>query len=51
MDPGRIIEQGTHMELLKMEGKYYSLWMRQMPLGTTKEALLTNNLHQAFTME
>jgi ABC-type bacteriocin transporter len=51
MDSGRIIEQGTHMELLKMEGKYYSLWMRQMPLGTTKEALLTNNLHQAFTME
>jgi ATP-binding cassette, subfamily B, bacterial len=29
MHDGKIIEQGTHKELLKQEGRYYSLWQKQ----------------------
>lgn len=29
MDEGRIIEQGTHQELLEQEGLYWQLWQRQ----------------------
>lgn len=29
MDNGRILEEGTHKELLAKKGKYHSLWMRQ----------------------
>lgn len=31
MDQGRIIEHGTHQELLDHRGKYYSLWKDQLP--------------------
>lgn len=27
---GSIIEQGTHSELIKKEGKYHSLWSKQV---------------------
>ena len=29
MDKGRIVEQGNHHELLKLQGKYYDLYMTQ----------------------
>jgi ATP-binding cassette subfamily B protein len=29
MDAGRIIEQGTHAQLLEQKGKYYRLWQHQ----------------------
>ncbi len=29
MDKGRIVEQGTHDELIALGGIYASLWMRQ----------------------
>jgi ATP-binding cassette, subfamily B, bacterial len=29
MDAGRIIEQGTHADLLEQKGKYYRLWQHQ----------------------
>ena len=29
LDQGKIIEMGTHEELLKREGKYYDLFMEQ----------------------
>ncbi|OMD83054.1 MULTISPECIES: peptidase domain-containing ABC transporter [Paenibacillus] len=31
MDQGRIIEHGTHQELLDYRGKYYGLWKDQLP--------------------
>lgn len=31
MDRGRIIEQGTHWDLLEERGKYYELWKDQLP--------------------
>lgn len=30
MDEGKVIEQGTHEELLSQEGRYYELWQLQM---------------------
>lgn len=32
MDRGEIIEQGSHEELMKQNGKYYSLWKDQLPV-------------------
>ena len=29
MDRGRIVEEGTHNELLEQKGKYYELYMTQ----------------------
>lgn len=29
MDKGKIIEEGTHQQLLKQKGRYYSLWLKQ----------------------
>lgn len=37
MDRGRIIEQGTHRELLKKRGYYYSIW--QLQNDTQEEAV------------
>jgi ATP-binding cassette subfamily B protein len=37
MDKGRIVERGTHTELLMQEGKYYALWMRQTQVSAGLE--------------
>jgi ABC-type multidrug transport system fused ATPase/permease subunit len=29
MHDGKIVEQGNHDELLKLRGRYYSLWQKQ----------------------
>ncbi|TAE27375.1 MAG: peptidase domain-containing ABC transporter [Candidatus Kapaibacterium sp.] len=39
MDKGRIVERGTHTELLMKEGKYYALWMRQTLQMNTEQYL------------
>lgn len=31
LENGKLIEQGMHNELYQKEGKYYSLWQKQMP--------------------
>ena len=33
MDKGRILEQGTHQELLRKKGYYYNLYNSQFNLG------------------
>lgn len=33
LDKGRIVEQGTHLELISMQGKYYHLIKNQLELG------------------
>lgn len=32
LENGKLIEQGTHPELYGQQGKYYSLWQKQMPV-------------------
>ena len=39
MDDGRIVERGTHLELLKMNGLYASLWYRQRELDEVAQRL------------
>jgi ABC-type multidrug transport system fused ATPase/permease subunit len=29
MDQGKVVESGTHEELLQLEGRYYDLWTAQ----------------------
>ena len=36
---GKIVEQGTHAELLKMKGSYYRLYTRQYEDEATKGVL------------
>ncbi|MGM0504626.1 MAG: peptidase domain-containing ABC transporter [Bacteroidota bacterium] len=31
LENGKLIEQGAHSELYQQQGKYYSLWQKQMP--------------------
>ena len=36
LDDGKVIEQGTHEELLSREGRYYELWQLQMGTRTAR---------------
>ncbi|KAK0545377.1 ATP-binding cassette-type vacuolar membrane transporter Hmt1 [Tilletia horrida] len=38
MEAGRVIEEGTHVDLLAKKGKYYSLWMQQIQTQKEQEA-------------
>lgn len=40
MNEGRVVEQGTHDELLQIEGLYYSMWVEQAANPTETENLL-----------
>ena len=33
LDKGRIVEQGTHEQLIRLQGKYYNLVRNQLELG------------------
>ena len=46
MDAGKIVESGSHDELLRQEGKYYGLWMRQTALPPSS-ALSRTGLHES----
>lgn len=37
LDQGRIIEQGTHQELLEAQGRYHELWGAQFPQAETAQ--------------
>jgi ABC-type multidrug transport system fused ATPase/permease subunit len=37
MDNGRVIEQGTHEQLMQARGEYYAMVMRQMDASQHKE--------------
>jgi len=31
LENGKLLEKGSHEELYKKKGKYYSLWQKQLP--------------------
>ncbi|EAC5366809.1 ABC transporter ATP-binding protein, partial [Listeria monocytogenes] len=33
MEKGRVVEQGTHEELVKLRGKYYEVYQKQLGLS------------------
>lgn len=35
---GQVVEQGTHVELLKQGGLYYSMWLQQAMAETVSES-------------
>jgi ABC-type bacteriocin/lantibiotic exporters, contain an N-terminal double-glycine peptidase domain len=41
MHGGRIVEDGTHEELLKLKGRYYSLWQKQTDHGNSVKNVKT----------
>ena len=41
MDKGKIIEQGTHKELLEKKGQYYRLWEMQQENFVIREDEIT----------
>jgi ABC-type multidrug transport system fused ATPase/permease subunit len=42
IDQGRVVERGTHQELLLRQGKYYRLWMRQTASKSDDESVKTD---------
>ncbi|KAE8203086.1 hypothetical protein A4X06_0g2339 [Tilletia controversa] len=40
MEAGRVVEQGSHIELLERKGKYHKLWMQQIQTQKEQEAAL-----------
>jgi len=37
IDQGRLIEQGTHDELIQLQGLYYELWQQQLVTSMEEE--------------
>ena len=44
-DHGRIIEQGSHQDLLKLKGRYYQLFMLQFQKNELKNIINSNYNH------
>lgn len=43
MDKGKIVEQGTHKELLEKKGQYYRLWEMQQEILLSKKIQIRMN--------
>ncbi|MGM0504826.1 MAG: ATP-binding cassette domain-containing protein, partial [Bacteroidota bacterium] len=36
LEEGQLMEEGTHKELYNQKGKYFQMWQKQMPVGTSE---------------
>jgi len=50
MDKGKLIEGGSHNELINKKGRYFDLWKEQMPEYFNEEVAVTNMTNKEISV-
>ncbi|TAG84747.1 MAG: hypothetical protein EAZ22_00220 [Cytophagales bacterium] len=46
VESGKVVEQGSHQQLLQNQGAYYQLWVSQYAVNSTSEIATSLDLYQ-----